>query len=228
MSPTDQSPFEAIVFDLDGVLVDSEQIWSAARKQFVRDSGGIWRSDATEAMMGMSSAEWSRYIRDELGVNLPAQTISRAVVERMESLYRRSVPVLPGARDAVTSLASRFELAIASSANRQIIDLVLDLVDLRSLFALTVSSEEVMHGKPAPDVYLEAARLLDVKPSRCVAVEDSGNGLRSAASAQMTVVAIPNRSFPPTCQTLGLAAVVINSLDELRPELIDAIGVPKR
>jgi HAD superfamily hydrolase (TIGR01509 family) len=215
---------EAVVFDLDGVLLDSEAVWATAREQLVRERGGAWRPDAARAMMGMSSLEWSRYMHDELGVEMPPAEISRAVVGRLERLYRERLPLIPGAREAVTSLAGRWPLGLASSANRPIIELVLDLAGMRDSFAATVSSEEVERGKPAPDVYLEAARRLGVEAEECAAVEDSSNGLRSAAAAGMTVIAVPNREFPPADDTLAQAAVVIDSLDGLRPALLESLN----
>jgi HAD superfamily hydrolase (TIGR01509 family) len=167
----------------------------------------------------MSSLEWSRYMHDELGVGLEPAAISAAVVQKLEELYRRELPLLPGAREAVRALAERWPLGLASSSNREIIDLVLELAGLTDAFAATVSSEEVARGKPAPDVYLEAARRLGVAPGDCAAVEDSTNGLRSAAAAGMTVIALPNEAFPPAEDALRLATSVISSLDELRPSL---------
>jgi HAD superfamily hydrolase (TIGR01509 family) len=210
---------QAVVFDLDGVLVDSEQVWDDARRELVAELGGTWTDDATRAMMGMSSLEWSRYMHDELGVGLEPAAISAAVVQKLEELYRRELPLLPGAREAVRALAERWPLGLASSSNREIIDLVLELAGLTDAFAATVSSEEVARGKPAPDVYLEAARRLGVAPGDCAAVEDSTNGLRSAAAAGMTVIALPNEAFPPAEDALRLATSVISSLDELRPSL---------
>jgi HAD superfamily hydrolase (TIGR01509 family) len=212
---------DAVIFDLDGVLVDSEQLWDTAREQLVRERGGTWLEEATRAMMGMSSLEWSRYMHDTLHVDLPPDAISAAVVERLEALYRRDLPLLPGAKQAVAALSRRRRLGLASSANREIIELVLELAGLARYFAATVSSEEVPRGKPAPDVYLEAARRLEVAPERCVAVEDSTNGLRAAAAAGMTVIALPNPHFPPDDDALALAAVVIDSLDRLRPKLLE-------
>jgi HAD superfamily hydrolase (TIGR01509 family) len=215
---------EAVVFDLDGVLLDSEAVWATAREQLVRERGGAWRPDAARAMMGMSSLEWSRYMHDELGVEMPPAEISRAVVGRLERLYRERLPLIPGAREAVTSLAGRWPLGLASSANRPIIELVLDLAGMRDSFGATVSSEEVERGKPAPDVYLEAAGRLGVEAEKCAAVEDSSNGLRSAAAAGMTVIAVPNRKFPPADDALAQAAVVIDSLDGLRPALLESLN----
>jgi HAD superfamily hydrolase (TIGR01509 family) len=209
----------AVVFDLDGVLIDSEQVWDDARRELVAERGGTWTEDATHAMMGMSSLEWSRYMHEELGLDLEPQEISAAVVEKLEQLYRRELPLLPGAREAVRALAARWPLGLASSSNREIIDLVLELAGLSDAFAVTVSSEEVARGKPAPDVYLEAARRLDVAPEACAAVEDSTNGLRSAAAAGMIVIALPNAGFPPADDALQHASAVITSLDELRPSL---------
>jgi HAD superfamily hydrolase (TIGR01509 family) len=213
----------AVIFDLDGVLIDSEGVWNDARRELVRESGGSWTEDAQRAMMGMSSVEWSRYIRDELAVAMPAEEISAAVAERVEGIYRRQLPLLPGARRAVVSLAARFPLAVASSANRPVIDLVLGLAGLTHAFRAEVSSEEVARGKPAPDVYLEAARRISVPPARCAAVEDSANGLRAAAAAGMRVIAIPNREFPPDEAALALADVVLASIEQLSPGVVTAL-----
>jgi HAD superfamily hydrolase (TIGR01509 family) len=216
---------EAVIFDLDGVLIDSEQVWALARERVVRERGGAWRSDAVRAMMGMSSPEWSRYMNEQLGVAMAPEQIAGEVVQRLERLYRERLPLIPGARDAVASLANHWQLGLASSANRPIIELVLDLADMSQLFAVTVSSEEVARGKPAPDVYLETAGRLGTEPSRCAAIEDSTNGLRAAHAAGMLLIVLPNHDFPPTDDALRLADVIIESLDELRPDLVDALAM---
>jgi HAD superfamily hydrolase (TIGR01509 family) len=171
-------------------------------------------------MIGMSSTEWSTYMHDQLGVALSPPEISDTVVARLSALYQERLPLIPGARDAVIRLAGEWPLAVASSANRPIIELVLDRSGLRDLFAASVSSEEVPRGKPAPDVYLEAAQRLRLRADQCAAVEDSGNGLRSAAAAGTTVIAIPNREFPPDDDALALAAEVLDSIEELTPARI--------
>ena len=211
----------AVIFDLDGVLVDSEQVWDSARRQLTQDTCGRWSESATQEMMGMSSIEWSRYMHEELGVKMPPEEISAAVVERMEGLYREHLPLIPGARQAVERVAARWPLGLASSANRPVIEVVLELSDLGGYFETTVSSEEVARGKPAPDVYLEAARRLRVDPALCAAVEDSSSGILSAHAAGMRVVAIPNRTFPPSEEALRVADVAITSLKELHQGVID-------
>lgn len=215
---------EAVVFDLDGVLVDSEQRWTEARAGLVRESGGTWSDDAATAMMGMSSTEWSAHLRDALGVPMEPEAISRDVVRRMEEGYRRDLPLLPGAQAAVRALAGRWPLGLASSANREVIDLVLELAGLTGCFRATVSSEEVARGKPHPDVYLDVAGRLGVDPARCVAVEDSANGLRSAAAAGMTVVAVPNPHFPPPEDALALAAATVPVVGEVTPALVERLS----
>jgi HAD superfamily hydrolase (TIGR01509 family) len=212
---------DAVVFDLDGVLIDSEQVWDTAREQLVRERGGRWHDRAQRDMMGMSSNEWSRYMHDELGLPEAADDINDEVVRRMTGLYREHLPLLPGAREAVERLAEGRPLGLATSSNRPILELVLELAALEEYFQVTVSSEEVGRGKPAPDVYLEAARRLGVAAERCAAIEDSHNGIRSAHAAGMRVVAIPNREFPPDAEALGLADVVLDSLEELSPEVVD-------
>jgi HAD superfamily hydrolase (TIGR01509 family) len=210
----------AVVFDLDGVLVDSEPFWDAARRAVVAETGGRWKESATREMMGMSAPEWSRYLHEELGVPLEPAEINERVVAQLLAGYRRELPLLPGAVEAVKRLAARWPLGLASSANRPVIEAVLEGAGLAECFQATVSSEEVARGKPAPDVYLAAAARLGVAPEQAAAVEDSSNGLRSASAAGMVVVAIPNRAFPPDADALALADLVVSELDELAPDAI--------
>ena len=211
---------QAVAFDLDGVLIDSERVWGRVREQVTNELGGQWHEGAQREMMGMSSTEWSRYMHESLGVPLEPQEISDEVVRRVAAGYRDELPVIDGAREAVERLAARWPLALASSANRELIDLVLTRSGLARLFAATVSSEEVPHGKPAPDVYLEAARRLGADPTACAAVEDSGNGIIAAKAAGMRTIAIPNPEFPPPPDALAQADVVLDSLAELTPDAV--------
>ena len=213
----------AVVFDLDGVLLDSEAAWVRVKKEFTEETGGHWKEEAQWDMLGMSSIEWSRYMHDELGVPLPPEQISSAVADRLAQQYRERLPLLPGAVEAVRSLARHWPLGLATSSNRNVIDLVLEKAGLADAFAATVSSEEVERGKPAPDVYLETARRLRVEPAECVAIEDSTNGIRSAHAAEMAVIAVPNRDFPPDPDALGLADLTLDSLDQLSPERVRSL-----
>jgi HAD superfamily hydrolase (TIGR01509 family) len=206
-----------VVFDMDGVLVDTERDWDAARRQVAEASGGRWHPDATADMMGMSAPEWSRYMHHELGVEADPDEINRRVVEQVLERVGNGPPLLKGAADAVEGLAARWPLGLASSANRPVIDAVLQGSGLSPFFTATVSSEEVAQGKPAPDVYLAAASALGVDPAAAVAIEDSANGIHSAAAAGMTVVAIPNPHFPPDDEALADADFVIGALSELEP-----------
>jgi HAD superfamily hydrolase (TIGR01509 family) len=213
---------EAVVFDLDGLLLDSEQVWDEVREALVRERGGRWHDRAQADMMGMSSSEWSRYMHEELGVPDPPEEINRLVVERMLERYREQLPLIDGAVDAVRRLAERWPLGLASSSNRPVIDAALEVMGVADLFRTTVSSEEVGRGKPAPDVYLEAAQRLGVRPQDVAAIEDSANGIRSAKAAGMRVIAIPNPHFPPPDDVLAQADVVLGSLDELTPDAVES------
>jgi len=211
---------EAVVFDLDGVLLQSEEVWDAVRERFVRERGGRYDEEVQRAMMGMSAPEWSRYLHETAGVPDEPEAIDAEVVRRMLAAYRERLPLVPGAADAVRRAAASFPLALASSSNRELIDAALELAGVADCFRVTVSSEEVARGKPAPDVYLEAARRLAVAPERCAAVEDSHAGIRAAKAAGMRVVAIPNPSYPPDEEALAAADAIIRSLDELTPEVL--------
>jgi HAD superfamily hydrolase (TIGR01509 family) len=213
---------EAVIFDLDGVLIRSERIWTAVREAYVRKHGGCWTDDAERRMMGMSSLEWSAFIHDELGVAVPAEEISAAVVERMAAIYRRELPLIEGATEAVRRLAAAWTLGLASSANRPLIELVLELVGLADSFAAVVSSEEVARGKPAPDVYLEAAARLGVRPEMAVVVEDSMNGILAGSAAGMAVIAIPDPNHPPDPEALAASSLVLAEIGALTVDAVRA------
>ena len=202
----------AVVFDLDGVLVDSEHIWERARRTLVEAHGLRYPPEATRAIMGMSAPEWSHYLRERLGVPMEEAAINADIVERVAAEYRAHLPLLPGAAECVRALAAEYPLAVASSSNLVLIELVLRLAGLRDAFTVIVSAEDVARGKPAPDVYLRAAELLGVPPVACVAIEDSTNGIRSAHAAGMRVIALPNPHFPPSEEALALAATVVAGL----------------
>jgi HAD superfamily hydrolase (TIGR01509 family) len=213
----------AIVFDMDGVIVDTEQVWDEVREGLVADWSGRYSAEAQRAMMGMSSGEWSLYMHDELGLAESPTEINEEVVRRLLARYRDDLPLVDGAVAAVRELAGSFPLAVASSSNRPLIDVVLATAGIAACFAATVSSEEVARGKPSPDVYLEAAHRLGVAPGLCAAVEDSANGIRAATEAGMHVIAYPNRHYPPDAEALALAHTVIDSLAELG----EAVGAPR-
>ncbi|GAA0336440.1 HAD family phosphatase [Actinoallomurus spadix] len=212
----------AVVFDLDGVLVDSEPVWEEVRRAFVADHGGRWQPDTQQRLMGMSTSEWAAYLSGELGVRMTADEVARGVVEQMARRYEDGVPLMPGAVETVRRLASRWPLGLASSSPRALIDVVLDRTGLAASFRATVSTEEVARGKPAPDGYLLAARRVGVDAAGCVAVEDSSNGLRSAHAAGMRVIAVPHPRYPPAPDALALAAYVAEDLGDLTAERVAA------
>ncbi len=205
----------AVVFDLDGVLLESEQVWSAVKREVSLGRGGRWTAAAETEMLGMSSTEWTAYMRDELGLAMEPEEISTAVAGGLADRYRAELPLIPGADEVVGALAGRYPLGLASSSNRETIDLVLELAGWAGCFQASTSSEEVRAGKPAPDVYLETVRRLGAAVGCCVAIEDSGAGIRSAIAAGLGVVAIPNRAYPPDPAVLAGAELVLESIGEL-------------
>ncbi|WP_217921360.1 HAD family hydrolase [Miltoncostaea oceani] len=205
----------AVVFDMDGVLISSEEIWDDVREGLTAELGGTWRPSAHRDMMGLSTPEWTGYMHTELGVPRTPEQIAAMVVERLIARYRADPPVIDGVVEAVRALAARYPLGVASSSTRTLIDAVLDQTGLTECFTATVSSEEVARGKPSPDVYLRALELLGVAPADAVAVEDTGGGIRAAAAAGMHVIAIPNPHYPPASEALALADRVLDSIHDL-------------
>ncbi|GGU20121.1 haloacid dehalogenase [Lentzea flava] len=200
-----------MIFDLDGVLIDSEQVWDEVRQSFARAHGGVWTPTATRDMQGMSTPEWGAYLVSSVGVRLSPGEASAGVIAEIEKAYATHLPVIPGAVDAVRAVADRFPVAIASSAPAVLIKVFLDVTGLP--VPVAVSSEECAAGKPSPDVYLLAASRLGVSPAACYAVEDSTNGLRAALAAGMTVLAVPNPHFPPAEDVLAQVRVLSSIAD---------------
>ncbi|RGC68340.1 Phosphorylated carbohydrates phosphatase [Micromonospora sp. MW-13] len=214
---------DAVVFDLDGVIVDSEPVWEEVRRAYVAAHGGGWQPDTQRRLMGMSTGEWARYLSGELGVDRTAEQVATEVVDEMTRRYAQRVPVIDGADRVVRLLAARWPLGLASSSPTRLIAAALAATDLTDAFGATLSTEETAHGKPAPDVYLAVARRLGVDPARCVAVEDSSNGVRSAAAAGMRVVAVPHGAYPLDPDAERLAAVVLPAVGDLSPEVVAAL-----
>ena len=212
-----------IVFDLDGVLVDSEQWWDEIRRAVVAEYGGAFTAAATRAMQGMSTPEWAAYLVDELGATLTPERAAAEVVDRMAARYSDGPPLLPGAVDAVREAARRAPVAIASSSPPVIIATFLSSTGLSDVVGAAVSSEEVGAGKPDPAVYLEAARQLGITPNGSIAIEDSTNGLRAALAAGMTTIAVPNPHFPPDPAVLAQAHRRIDHLADL-PAVLDEVA----
>jgi HAD superfamily hydrolase (TIGR01509 family) len=218
---------EAVVFDLDGVLIDSEPVWEQVRRQVVAEHGGHWAADAQQRLMGMSTGEWARYLSEELGVGLPPDMVAELVIERMADRYSERLPLLPGAVDAVRRMAARWPLGLASSSPPSLIDAVLDAASLRESFVTAMSTEQVARGKPAPDIYLAVTERLGRPPQRCAAVEDSSNGLRSAAAAGLRVIAVPHPKYPPAPDALEAAALVLPGLAGLTADAVAALDASR-
>jgi HAD superfamily hydrolase (TIGR01509 family) len=219
--------FAAVVFDLDGVLVESEHLWEENWTRYAADRGYTWRAADTATVQGMSVPEWSGYLAARVGHGTPPDVAESVIAGMIGALHGGRVELLPGAREMVMAAAARVPVAVASSAALRMIEGVLESSGLRSCFAAYVSSEEVPRGKPSPDVYLEAARRIGIAPESCAAVEDSSNGLRAAAAAGMTVIALPNPTYPPQPDALALCAKIATSPDDVRHYLFERLSTSR-
>lgn len=214
---------DAVIFDLDGVILDTEQVWSDARHDFAIAHGGHWGEHDQPAVMGANSMQWAASMRANNGVDLSDQEIYEGIIGALRDRYARDLPLIPGAREAIAGLALDYRLGMASSSPRELIDYALGLAGLRPFFGTVVSSDEVARGKPEPDVYREACARLGTSPGRAVAVEDSASGMQAAFSAGLAVIAIPNPEFPPSADALGLADVVLDSIAELDSAVVASL-----
>lgn len=217
------TPFTAVVFDLDGVLVETEPLWDQVRRAVARDHECPWPATATTDMMGMSTLEWAQYLHDAVGIPGSREAIADEVIDALEDRYRMHLPVLAGAVETVHAMASSHLVGLASSSPRRLIDAVIDRLNLTQAFEATVSTEEVAAGKPAPDGYLRACELLGVDPVTAVGVEDSTNGCKAVRNAGMTLIAVPPKFHRPDDEVLDTAAAVLGTLAELTDALLDGL-----
>ncbi|MDQ3128640.1 MAG: HAD family phosphatase [Chloroflexota bacterium] len=218
----------AVIFDLDGVIVDSEIWWDEVRQAFARDHGRPWTQADQHAVMGSNSAQWSATMRERLDLDVADADIEAAIVNGVVGRYERDgPPTIAGAVDAVRRIAADRRTALASSSHRRVIDAALAATGLTDLFDAVVSSDEVAHGKPAPDVFLAAAGRIGIPPGEVLVVEDSLNGLRAAKAAGMATVLIPNLSVPPAPGWEPFADAVLDRLADLDPDRLFA-GPPVR
>lgn len=213
---------EAIIFDLDGTLIDTEETWDVVRRSLAADAGLPWPAGSTQAMMGMSTGEWSAHLVEVVGLPVTPDQAAAMTVERMAAHHRAGVDVLPGAVEAVRAMSSAYKVGIASSSPRVLIDAAVENLGLGDVLKVTVSTEEVERGKPFPDGYLRACELLGVDPSEAVAVEDATNGIRSALAAGMSVVAVPPHFHPPSAELLA-EVTVLENLGQLTTAVVDGI-----
>jgi HAD superfamily hydrolase (TIGR01509 family) len=203
---------DAVIFDMDGLLVDSEPVWDKARNAMAEEAGKTWTKDDHQAVMGVSTQAWADYMINRLELSLSRQEVQDQIVARMIALYQTSIPYFPGAVEAVHLAARHYPTALASGSHPALIEVVAADAALRGQFRVILSADEVGAGKPAPDIYLEAAKRLGVKPEQCVCLEDSGNGIVAGHRAGMKVIAIPDPRFPPASDKLNLADLILPSL----------------
>ena len=218
MSPNAPAqPFQAVLFDMDGVLVDSEHRWNDVRRAFANTHGRVWTDDDQRAVMGGNTRQWSRIMQERLDLrHLSAEQICNAVVDAVVAAFRAgTVEVVPGAAETVRRLAAQVPVAIASSAHPAVIEAAVDALGLHGVFGAIASSDEVSHGKPEPDVYLLAASRLGVDAGRCLVVEDSTNGVLSGRAAGAFVVLVPNAAVPPERGTDDLADAMLQRIADI-------------
>jgi len=220
--PDPDRRFDAVLFDMDGVLVDSEHRWNDVRRAYAAARGKPWGPDAQQAVIGANSRQWAAIMRDRLGLDdEPLESIIDDTVGGVIARFHDGgVEVIPGAPATVRRIAGRWKVALVTSAHPAIITAALDLLDLHGVFETVASSDEVVHGKPEPDVYQLAMRRLGVAPKRCLVVEDSTNGVLAGKAAGATVVLIPNANVPPTPGAFAAADVVVGRLADLDPDAL--------
>ena len=212
-----------VVFDLDGTLIESEEIWAEIRRDFVIEHGGRWHDGAQAEMMGMRTEEWARFMHDDLGVALTPEVIARDVVDIVADRFAAAVPIVPNATEAIERAASAYVLGVATASALRVAETVLSRTEWARFFDVVVSADSVARGKPAPDVYQRALQLLGADASRSAAVEDSGNGIRSAHAAGLAVVAVPNHAYPPDAAALALADRRLAKLADLGVDTISDV-----
>ena len=216
-------PIEAVIFDMDGVLVDSEVYWDKSRVEFARDRGKTWTDDYQRLAMGRSTVGWATVMREKLQLDESIDDIIAEMKGRVIARYERRMPTRPDAIESVHRMKQHFRVGLASGSPTEIIKSVLRITGLDQVFEVMIYGDDIPRGKPAPDIYLEAMAQLGVLPHVTVGIEDSANGLRSLKAAGMAAVAAPSPDFPLPPEILELADARIDTLEAFDLSLIRRI-----
>lgn len=208
---------------MDGLLIDSEPVWNAARSQMAAEHGVSWTRDDHFNVMGVSTVEWIQYMVDRIGLTMPPDQVEETVIGHMVAMYEDGIPFRPHAVEKVQWMASLYPSCIASGSPRQLIDIVAQDRRIAPYLEFTLAADEVGRGKPHPDIYLETARRLGIEPQHCLCIEDSPFGILSGARAGMKVIGIPDPEMPLSAEQSQHAHLILRSLAHLTPEALDII-----
>ena len=226
------SSIQAVVFDMDGILIDSEVLWRQVREEFAADNGMVWSAEDQASTMCCNTRMWSRImverlqLQERLGMDDAA--IAKEIKGRLLRKYEAHRPEREGAVASVLRVAQKYKVALASGSPNELATHVMKMTGLDKVFLATMYGDDVTHGKPAPDIYLEVLKKLGVAPEHAVGIEDSGNGIRSLRAAGMGIVAAPGPEFPLTEEVLALADVRIEHMEAVTPELIEQAAAARR
>lgn len=215
---------QAVIFDMDGLLIDSEPCWNEARSIMAAKEGIVWNEDDHNAVMGVSTHAWVSYMIERLSLDISPKVVEETIVKTIRELYSRRIPFFPGAEQAVALSSDHYPTGLASGSPQSLIDTVTGARSLRGRFQAVLSGDRFPQGKPAPDIYLAAARTLMVQPENCVCLEDSGNGILAGKNAGMKVIAVPDQRFLPSDQILSKADVVLGSLTDFSLNTLKGLG----
>ncbi len=216
-------PLQAVLWDMDGVLMDSEACWFESRIEFAERFGKIWTMNDQRVAMGRSTIEWAEVMRERLSLDLTLDQIMEEVITLVMDRLGERLPVLPGALEAVKLTATRYPIALASGSPTRVIDHVLNITGLHKVFQAVVYGDDMTRGKPDPEIWLTAADKLGVDVTLCAGIEDSGNGIRSLRAAGVYTIAVPSPGFPLSPDVLALADRVLPSLEHFTLDLLDSI-----
>ncbi|MEM7531312.1 MAG: HAD family phosphatase [Chloroflexota bacterium] len=212
---------EGVIFDMDGLLVDSEPVWDRARAALAAQYGKSWTTADHHNVMGVSTAEWTEYMINHFGATMPPEEMQKLVIDQMVAMYNERIPFFPGAVELVQTVAANYPTGLASGSPRQLIDIVTGYEAFEGCFQVILSADEIGKGKPAPDVYLATAERMGIDPIKCACLEDSGFGILSGKAAGMMVIAVPDERFPPVDEYLAKADIVLGSLADFSLELLE-------
>ena len=215
---------EAVIFDMDGVLVDSEVYWAKSREEFAQDMGKVWTDDDQRLAMGQSTIGWAKVMKERLQPEMTVDEIIIDMKKRVIAHYEERMPTRPGALEAVKLASKHYRVGLASGSPTEIIKSVLSLTGLDQIFEIMIYGDDIPNGKPAPDIYIEAMKQLGVNPAVTIGIEDSANGIRALKAAGMYAIAAPSPGFPLPVEIVEMSDAIIHSMEDFSTQLVHAIG----
>lgn len=215
---------KAVIFDMDGLLIDSEPVWFRAKEDLLKEINYKWTWEDQKNSMGVSTETWVNYVYNFADQKFTKEEVLHGITDRMKTYYKNGeIDLMPGANEALQFAKNNFKVGLASGSYKDLLYGAVKSNNWESIFEEILSSDDIERGKPQPDIYLEVMKRLGVLPEECIVLEDSRDGIKAGVAAGAKVITVPSKDVPVPPEVLDSAYAVIDSLNDF-PQIVNELN----